>query len=194
MALRKSQIGACFSQPPSHLFRGPHRTGRLEHHKVAGLQQRCNRQARCLDVTELRLIATGFIPNKRCRHRHHKGICGLRLRRRSQVALGHGSMHHNIELWLYNMNFTTINRINSMLIYINTYNINFARGKDRGSGQADIAEANNRKRFNFHYLIFIFQLTHHKYAHRHAHRRRGCAHGSSPHTHHHYRAALQVHV
>ncbi|MNF67638.1 hypothetical protein D3C84_494580 [compost metagenome] len=83
-------------------------------------------------------------------HGNQKSIGGFRPGGGAQVAFRHRRMHNHVQVWLNDMNLSTVDDINRVLINVDTDHLFFARSEDSRSGQADIPETNDGDGFERH--------------------------------------------
>lgn len=78
-------------------------------------------------------------------HRDQKGLRRLGRERGAQRAMTHGRVHQPIQLSLNDMDASGVDGLDGMRRHIDTDDLLPARRKQRGGGQADLAEADHEQ-------------------------------------------------
>ncbi|QGG47285.1 Putative nucleotide sugar dehydrogenase [Heliorestis convoluta] len=115
---RHLQIRPQLPQPLSNRLCRSHRTGRLQNNQISRLYIGRNSTRRRLNIRKIRHMPL----LKRRRHRQNKNISLFRIHRSLQIPTMDSRLHQNIQIRLINMDLTTINRLHSLRIHINTMN------------------------------------------------------------------------
>ncbi|MNI27597.1 hypothetical protein D3C73_813410 [compost metagenome] len=146
VGLRKTQVWTGFGEPGGHLFGSADRGGRFKNDKVAFLQHRSDVFTGRFDVAQVGLM----VALERRGHRYQKSIGGFRTGGGAQVAFSHGRMHNHVQVGLNDMNLSTVDDIDCILINVDANHLFFSRSEDSRSGQADIPETNDGDGFERH--------------------------------------------
>lgn len=144
--LRKTQVRPGFSQPGGHLLGGAHGGGGFQNDEVAALQHRGDGLAGGLDVAEVGLV----VVLEGGGHGDEEGIGGLGGGGGAQVAFGDGGVDDHVEVGLDDVDGTTVDGVDGVLVEVDANDLDFARGKDGGGGQTDVAEADDGDGFEGH--------------------------------------------
>ena len=150
--LRESQIRTHFSQPCGHLFGSPDRRRRFKDHQRTFFQHRSKRLGCGFHINHV-----GFVlPLKRSRHSNQIGIRIYRGCGRTQKSIFDRRFHHGAQIWLNDMNFTAINGIHRVLIYIYANHMLLTGSKGSRRRQSDITQPNDRNGRKTHSDIRLF--------------------------------------
>ena len=137
--LRETQVRAGFGQPGGHLLGGADRRGGFEDDQVALLQYRGDGFAGGLDVAEVGLV----VVLEGGGHGDEEGIGGLGSGGGAQIAFGDSGVDDHVEIGLDDVDGTPVDGVDGVLIEIDADDLDFARGKDGGGGQPDVAKADD---------------------------------------------------
>ncbi|MCY1526584.1 hypothetical protein D9M68_616180 [compost metagenome] len=151
VGLREGEVRTGLGEPGGHLLGGANRRGGFENDQVAFPQHGRDGFAGRFDIAQVGLVV--FLEWRR--HGKQEGISRLGDGCGTQVAFDYGGMHDHIQVGLDDMNFTTVDGIDGVLVHIDADDFLLARGEDGCGGQANVAQANYRDRLVRHFASFL---------------------------------------
>ncbi|MNO88270.1 hypothetical protein D3C76_797120 [compost metagenome] len=137
MGLRETQVRASLGQPEGHLLGGADRGGGFQDDQVTFFQHWRNGLAGGLDVAQVRLV----VVHERRWHGNQEGVGGFRYGRSAQETFGHGGVDHHVQLWLDDVDLTTVDGVDGVLVDVDADDLLLASGEYGSGWQADIAQA-----------------------------------------------------
>lgn len=137
---RYDEIGAQLSNNRGHPLGGAHRRSALDDHASTRQNLGCDGAGGGLDKGYVGRLA---IP-KRGRHRDHVEACGRYLCRGDQRLSGDGVVYQPVEIALFDVHATGIDRVDHLLRDIDTADAPTIRRKQSRGRQADIAQSDHR--------------------------------------------------